>query len=217
MVKDTGQLLAEIKTKLNHFEIDLFGDKARYENCSTFQDCIGLNNYISELAENYALFKSPQTDIELHKLLRNTELIESCLNKDDSTSHINVKINQINQLLSELAIMNIQFLRLATTIQFARGQNIGIINSYYKPNKGTLLVTGKYSWTVLIKKVVGSMDIGVIKPGHYDHFNSETQITQAWGIRNNGFAYPSVLKIQRTYLLRFILHFAAIQGPQQKS
>ena len=86
---------------------------------------------------------------------------------------------------------------------FASGKK-AVIGTAYAVSKGTLLQTGRHTWTVkyvtppphdpiataLIhypSNIVCSMDVGVVAPSHASHFNCSTKT--AWGIRDNGLAH----------------------------
>ena len=62
------------------------------------------------------------------------------------------------------------------------------MNNSYTPNKGTLLVDGKYNWKVRVDNMASSNDIGVALPTCQTHFNLSP--VTAWGIRDNGYAHP---------------------------
>ena len=68
---------------------------------------------------------------------------------------------------------------------FSDGNTTATMLKNYLVNKGTLLESGKHSWSIRADNVVPSFDVGVVSPSHTAHFSKGTPT--AWGLRENGY------------------------------
>jgi hypothetical protein len=195
--------------------------------CQSFSDLVRINQQVV-VAKKYTSMLRESISIQFgQKFKHNFEvlqvllgILESQLQGTESTIQEKQKVvDQVNHQMAQLFAENPSVLSRPTH-SFANFSKVAFIPEGITTaiNKGTLLSSGIHQWSVRCVNVVTNYDLGVAapfansfgpttlhQPGFGSGFNSAPP--DAWGLRQNGFLFPSRNNNNTPYKTGDILSF----------